>query len=202
MTQEGLPAAARGLGLFKMADLDADLQDELARCDAVVYMVPTTERRLGLKQLLKDQVDALGAAVLFETGRSRAFWRSAFDKGIYGRGFSPAPRLFDLQGWQEWELRMARELGLLVVKVRIGDEPSDEDAAQDDELVTCRPERLEQDVAEKVLPRVRSASRPDPELAGLLPMFGAAALGFLAMMVMAVLTAFAVAAYFVARAAI
>ena len=33
-------------------------------------------------------------------------------------------------------------------------------------------------------------------------MFGAAALGFLAMMVMAVLTAFAVAAYFVARAAI
>lgn len=200
VTQEGLSGAARELGLFKMADLDADLHGELAACDAVVYFVPTTERRLGVKQYLKDQLDALGAGLLFETGRSRAFWRSVFDKGVHGRGFSPAPRLLDLQGWQEWELSMARELQMVVVKVRLEQNGAVDNDRSDEELVTYRRETLERDITDRILPRVREAVRADLQPAGLFPMLGATAVALVGAIAMVILTVVSVLTYLIIRA--
>jgi hypothetical protein len=201
VSEDDPSAAFRQLGLFQMADLDADLQAELAECDAVVYFVPTTERRLRLRQVLKDSADALGAALLFESGRSRAFWRSVEYTGVYGRGFAPAVRLFDLQGWQDWELSMARQLGLVTVKLQLGEDTAGDADPNDEELVIIQRETLERDVADRILPLLREAARPELEPSGLFPVIGAAALGVFGTIAVVLLTFVSVTAYLLARAA-
>lgn len=184
----------RAFGLFQSGDLDADLQRWLLESDALVYCVPSQSRQVSFGRRLKDTVDGLLAHLLFESGLSKAFWRHFWQLGVYGKSVTPAARLFDLESWQRWELRTARELGLEVIPVALGD------VAVDVEGVRLRPHALEVDVRERVMPKLEGVRRPPPEMAGVLPVVGLVVLIFVGVVTLLLLIALPVAVFLIIRA--
>lgn len=185
----------RALGLFQMGGLDGDLQRGLIESDAVVYFVPLAERRLGAWQVMKDTVDGLIAWLMFQSGLTIAFWRSFWYASVYGRTLTPAVRIFDLMSWQAWELAMARQLDLAILKVIV-----DGGSAQlDEEGILCHSDSLESDYRTKILPRLQEAVRTELKVEGPLPIMGLAAVISAALVVVLVVTVLALALYLIAR---
>jgi hypothetical protein len=182
--------AFRAIGLFQTGELDADLQQALLDSDALVYCVPSSRRELTFGRFAKDTADSLLAQLLFQGGASAAFWRYAWQMGVYGKQVSPAARLLDLESWQDWELRTARELGLEVIPVVLGSD------AADAKGVCLRPDALEADVSERVLPKLAGVRRPPPEPEGILPFLAMVLLLFAAVAGVLLLVLLSAAGFF------
>jgi hypothetical protein len=189
-------SALRTLGLFQTGELDADLQRALAGSDAIVYFVPNTGRRVAIWQQLKDTLDAFVALLVFWSGMTRTFWRTMLYTTLYERPMPPVAftKLFGLGTWQAWELATARQLGLAVVKLRVGDDP-DEDG--DEESVRVRPELLESDVELAVLPHLRAVVRTELEVQPLVPTLMLIAVGWVVLGLAVPLSLLAIGAFVV-----
>ncbi|MEA2193354.1 MAG: hypothetical protein QOI73_3475 [Solirubrobacteraceae bacterium] len=170
-------SALRTLGLFQTGELDADLQRAMAGSDAIVYFLPNTGRRPAIWRSLKDSLDAVIALVVFWSGMTRTFWRTMLYTTVYERPLSPVAftKLFGLGTWQAWELATARQLGLVVVKLRVGDGAGEDG---DQETVCLHSETLESDVERTVLPQLRAAVRTELEVQPLVPTLMLIALGW------------------------
>ena len=189
--------AFRALGLFQLGELDSDLQRALNKSDAMVYFVPKG-RRPAIAHMLRDHIDALGSLLLFQSGMTPTFWRYLWYMGIFERSIEPASvrRAFTLSSWQSWELAVARQLGVVVVKVALGQTQID---SRDEELVGCREEALESDFDRMVLPRLRQQRRVELEVRGPLPAVLLALVGWLALQGVALLSLAGIASFLVLR---
>jgi hypothetical protein len=160
--------AFQALKLFQLGGLDADLQRALIASDSMLFFVPGTESRGGRIQELRDTADSLIAAAVFSSGMSRTFWRFMWYASIYGK--SVKPRLsaqLDRRTWQDWELAIARQLGLVLIRVSVEPEVADEEA------ITCRRDSFADDFTERVLPRLSVAVRDELEVAPTVPYIAA-----------------------------
>ena len=144
--------AFQALKLFQLGGLDADLQRALIASDSMLFFVPGTESRGGRIQELRDTADGLIAAAVFSSGKR------------------VMPRLsaqLDRRTWQDWELAIARQLGLVLVRVSVEPEVADEEA------ITCRRDSFADDFTERVLPRLSVAVRDELEVAPTVPYIAA-----------------------------
>ncbi len=196
-SKPALPAFVllRYLGFFQTGGLDADLQRGLIRSDALLYFVPTSARRIRLWQRLKDTLDSFGGWLVFYSGLTPTTWRFFWYAGMYNRRMMPALRLGDLQSWQAWELTLAEQLGLVVVKLIVDAEP--EQLAE--EIVLCRSETLESDFTTKVVGRLRDATRTELKVEGPLLLAPLAAVYFFVLKAVTLLSLLAVAVFVMAR---
>jgi hypothetical protein len=162
-------AAFRVLGLFQAGGLDADLQRALARSDAVLFFVPTSRPAFRLWQGMKDQLDGWLSMFLFASGVTPTFWRWVWYMGVYGRQLSPVAvhKVLAAETWQAWELAVARQLGVAVVKVGLGEEGG---ASPDPELLVCDAAALERDLRRAVIPRLREATSQALQVEGPFPL--------------------------------
>jgi hypothetical protein len=188
--------------MFFTGDLDADLRTALQNSDALVYIVPKDRgdsTRPPSQPRIKDFLDSLLAGLLFEGGASRTFWQTGASQLLYGRSLPPAAGAVGLGGasWQDWELATAVQLGLEVIKMSFQGE-SASGAAGD--VVTSSAETLDRDVAERVLPRLRTATRAKPKLSGFLPSLGLSLVMLICLAVAAALSLIGLVVFFAVRA--
>jgi hypothetical protein len=162
----------QALKLFQLGGLDADLQRELIASDSMVFFIPGTASRPKYLQELRDFTDAAIAAVLFCNGLSRTFWRFIWYASIYGK--QVMPRLsaqIDNRSWQDWEMAIARQLGLVLVRVSV--DPAGGGGDDDEEVIRCRRDSFASDFAARVLPRLSAAVRDELEVTPIVPLIAA-----------------------------
>jgi hypothetical protein len=157
----------QALKLFQAGGLDADLQRALIASDSILFFVPVTESRPGYIERFRDTADTVIAMVLFFSGLSRTFWRFVWYASIYGRGLMPRlTTQLDRRSWQDWELAIARQLGLPLVKVGVQPRPG---GADDEDLIECPRESFADSFAARVVPRLSAAVREELRVSPTVP---------------------------------
>ncbi len=152
------PLAA--LKLFQTAGLDAMLQSQLLASHSLVFFERSRTDRVRWLARMREFYDAVLAQVRFCSGLTQTFWRYVYHGLLYNRPISPAALLPTLSSWQSWELLVARQLDLVVVRVRLAEEEGEPpSAAGGDDPIACRRARLAEDLDAKVVPRLQGAVR-------------------------------------------
>ncbi len=158
----------QALKLFQVGGLDADLQRALIASDSILFFVSGAESRPGYIERLRDTADTMIAMALFFTGLSRTFWRYVWYASIYGRGLMPRlTTQLDRRSWQDWELAIARQLGLPLVKVGVQHDPHRR--ADDEDLIECARESFADDFAARVVPRLSAGVREELRVSPTVP---------------------------------
>ena len=196
MNRENLLTVFRLLGLFQIGGLDADLQKALIESDAMVYFVPILKRKIGSWRNVKDTFDNIISQILFRSGVTPTTWRYFWYMGMFGRSVAPAPRMFNVISWQSWELAIASQINLNVIKLKISKEIEN----NKEYLTICQPETLETDFKQKILPKLRNVIRKELKIEGSFPIIAFAGVLFYTLKVIAILSVVFIGMFLILRA--